>query len=168
MIFPRHEPLLHATHCGTSENSPQRAISPTLSAPLTLAEANMAGPGVNLATTKDGEAYNKLQRPPQHYLTSTAPPLPPTVARSAAASPVPPFKRKRDSAYPTPSQKRSRVEQEKGQGPNSLLVAAGRERVRDAASGMQIMLPGVDDEGHSSDGSTCDAIAYLRDVRQVT
>jgi hypothetical protein len=122
----------------------------------------MAGPGVNLATTKDGEAYNKLQRPPQHYLASTAPPRP------AAASPVPPFKRKSDSAYPTPSQKRSRVEQEKGQGPNSLLVAAGRERVRDAASGMQVMLPGVDDEGHSSDGSTCDAIAYLRDVRQVT
>jgi len=125
----------------------------------------MVGPGINLATTRDGEAYNKLQRPPQDYLTSTAPTLPPTKPLPASASSVPSNKRKRYNTYETPGQKRSRIAQAKADGTSSLLRGAGGERARDADCGMKITLPGLDDEGFSSDDSTGDAIAYLRTVR---
>lgn len=126
----------------------------------------MAGPGINLATTRDGEAYNKLQRPPQDYLASTAPPLPPSKPLQVDAYSSLSNKRKRD-AFLTPGQKRSRLAQAKADGTNSLRRGAGRERVRNADCGMQVTLPGLDDEGLFSDDSTGDAIAYLRTVRQV-
>ncbi|KAF2820009.1 hypothetical protein CC86DRAFT_471661 [Ophiobolus disseminans] len=118
----------------------------------------MVGPGINLATTKDGEMYNKLQRPSQTYLASTAPPLPPTKPLAASLSPSTTTKRKRECLDTSLGHKRSRLEERKaGMDVNRIL--------RGKDCGMQTTLPSLDDEEHSSDDSTCEAMAYLRSVR---
>jgi hypothetical protein len=111
------------------------------------------GPGINLATTKDGGIYNKLQRPEDYLMPATAPPplLPPKntpLADTAYTS-----KRKLEHANLSTTCKRTKV------------GAASKEQCRDVDCGMKTTLPGLDDERYSSDEGTSEALAYLRDVR---
>jgi hypothetical protein len=125
----------------------------------------MAGPGVNLAITKDGGTYNKLQRP-DNYLTSTTPLPPPK--KQPLADHIPStgaIKRKHEHADPASKYKRTRVGQDRSHGDTSDTWAAGKERLRGVENGMRTMLPGLDDEQHSVDGDIDEALAYLRDVR---
>lgn len=131
---------------------------------LNQAEIDMVGPGLNLATTKDGEAYNKLQRPSQNYLASTAPPLALAKPPPTDASPFASIKRKRSYADATTGHKRTRLEQRKTPLSTSL-AAASKEELRDPDCGMRTMLPILDDGELSSDSSTGEALAYLRSVR---
>ncbi|KAH7079245.1 hypothetical protein BKA63DRAFT_531913 [Paraphoma chrysanthemicola] len=110
----------------------------------------MAGPGVNLAVTKDGGSYNKLQRP-QDYLTVTAP-VPPLEDALPVQTPesTSQFKRKREPTDGGSTSKRKRQEQDTSQ---------------TDPCGMRTTLPGLDDEDFASDDSTNDAMAYLRSVR---
>jgi hypothetical protein len=110
----------------------------------------MAGPGVNLAVTKDGGSYNKLQRP-QDYLTVTtpAPPLEDALPVEAPES-TSQVKRKREPTDSSFTSKRKRQEQDMSQ---------------TDPCGMRTTLPGLDDDDFASDDSTNDAMAYLRSVR---
>jgi hypothetical protein len=114
----------------------------------------MGEPGANLAVTKDGGTYNKLQRPQDYMMPSTHPPpkaMPPKEAPRANTLPeTSASKRKRDQSNGTSNHKRTRVEQ------------GGEEELH---YGMRSLLPGLDDEGHSSDEGTIEALAYLRNVR---
>jgi len=116
----------------------------------------MATSGVNLAVTKDGETYNKLQRPAD-YLASTQSTLPPlaTVPSSAVTN----SKRKRDQNDESGS-KRLRNNR-------NIQGHKGRPRVPQAYQehGIQTVLPGLDGEEQLSDESTSEALAYLRSVR---
>ncbi|OAL57037.1 hypothetical protein IQ07DRAFT_675140 [Pyrenochaeta sp. DS3sAY3a] len=105
----------------------------------------MATSGANLAVTKDGGAYNKLRRP-DDYLMGTTAPLPPPLP--AARGPEKSSKRKWEQEV-TPDVKRPRPENKK----------YGED------TGMRTMLPSFEDEGQSSDESTKEALAYLRSVR---
>lgn len=155
----------HASDCG----GPPRALrirSITLEARLMhnrRQHPDMVGTGINLATTKDGEAYNKLQRPSQSYLASTAPPLPPTRSVSARYSPSTSIKRKQHSTDAPSAHKRTKVEGGNVQIKSSL---AGGIRKDDAADcGMRVLLPSFDDDEQSSEESMSEALAYLRSVR---
>ncbi|KAH7078550.1 hypothetical protein FB567DRAFT_572061 [Paraphoma chrysanthemicola] len=110
----------------------------------------MAGSGVNLAVTKDGGSYNKLQRP-QDYLTASAP-VPPLEDALPVETPesTSQFKRKREPTDGSSTSKRKRQVQD-----TSQLDSCG----------MRTTLPGLDDEDFASDDSTNDAMAYLRSVR---
>lgn len=103
----------------------------------------MADAGVNLAITRDGGTYNKLQRPDNYLMGATAqlPPLP------ALNAPQNSSKRKRDQEV-APDIKRARNENKKNE----------------EDLGMRTMLPSLDDEEHSDD-ATNEALAYLRSVR---
>jgi hypothetical protein len=124
----------------------------------------MAGSGVNLATTKDGGSYNKLQRP-TNYLTSGAIPPPKNALKPEAQNPTNASKRKREHADTDPKQKRTRTEQNAPPKPGPRPSAANNEQSRDTESGMRAMLPGLDDHEYSSDDGTSEALAYLRNVR---
>jgi hypothetical protein len=121
----------------------------------------MAGAGVNLATTKDGGSYNKLQRPTDYLMSSAIPPpknaITPETQNSTTAS-----NRKRKHTDTTTSQKRTKTEQQSAQ------FGEDREESHNTGSGMRAMLPGLDDHEYSSDDGTSEALAYLRNVRQVT
>ncbi|KAH8698069.1 hypothetical protein GQ44DRAFT_779267 [Phaeosphaeriaceae sp. PMI808] len=100
----------------------------------------MTGRGINLAVTKDGGAYNKLQRPHNYLSSATNPPLAPkNIPRTEAL----PAKRKHEHTAAISIYKRHKLEQEPGMRP----------------------VLGCDIEGHSSDGSIDEALTYLRDVR---
>lgn len=107
----------------------------------------MATSGANLAVTKDGGAYNKLRRPDDYLMGATAP-IPPPLP--AARGPEKSNKRKWEQEV-APGVKRPRPENNK----------YGED------TGMRTILPSFEDEGHSSDESTNEALAYLRNVRQV-
>jgi hypothetical protein len=123
----------------------------------------MVGPGVNNAVTKDGGAYNKLQRP-QDYLMSTTTPPPPKSATHIAA-PSPPFasKRKHENVGNALKYKRPRLEQEEKGNENPRAWAANKP-ARRTKFGIQLELPGLD-EDCSSDEGIGEALAYLREVR---
>jgi hypothetical protein len=110
----------------------------------------MAGSGVNLAITKDGGSYNKLQRPQDYLTANTAFPPPKDVSLVDVAGPTINPKRKREQTDGTSKSKRKRQEQ---------------ETVQTDLCGMRTTLPGLDDEDFASDDSTSNAIAYLRSVR---
>ncbi|KAF7444753.1 hypothetical protein A1F99_113060 [Pyrenophora tritici-repentis] len=116
----------------------------------------MANSGVNLAVTKDGETYNKLQRP-SDYLTSTQSTPPPLGAVSSSA--VTNSKRKRDQNDES-GNKRLRND-------GSVQNYKGRSRASQAYQehGIQTVLPGLDGEEQLSDESTGEALAYLQSVR---
>ena len=112
----------------------------------------MASTRANTAITKDGETYNKLQRP-DDYLISTTPCLPPKPIPFEIYS----NKRKRDREN-APGGKRSKMEG-KDEGKQARAVGSYEE------CGMRTILPGLDDEG--VDGEVDEAVAYLRGVRWV-
>lgn len=124
----------------------------------------MAGPGVNLATTKDGGAYNKLQRPADYLaLTANAPPR--DASSTESTPPTSASKRKRESEEDATEPKRTRASLDhKGPKPRHGSGEKGKPRVTE--SGMRALLPGLDEDGGSSDeGSMSEALAYLRNVR---
>lgn len=116
----------------------------------------MATSGLNLAVTKDGQSYNKLQRPAD-YLTSTQSTPPPLAAVSSSA--VTSAKRKREQ-NDEPGIKRPR---------NDRNTQNFKERQRAPQKhqehGIQTVLPGLDGEEQLSDESTGEALAYLHSVR---
>ncbi|KAF1841434.1 uncharacterized protein K460DRAFT_318378 [Cucurbitaria berberidis CBS 394.84] len=112
----------------------------------------MASPGVNLAVTKDGGVYNKLQRP-DNYLVPTTARLPPL---AAAVPPTPYTSKRKRGQDDVPGGKRARAEDKFAQ---TKSGSTGRE------CGMRTMLPGANEEEQLSDDSTSEALAYLRSVR---
>jgi len=116
----------------------------------------MATSGVNLAVTKDGETYNKLQRP-SDYLASTQSILPPLA--TVSSSTVTNSKRKRDQNDES-GNKRLRNDR-------NTQNCKGRLRAPQTYQehGIQTVLPGLDGEEQLSDESTSEALAYLRSVR---
>jgi hypothetical protein len=111
------------------------------------------GPGINLATTKDGGTYNKLQRPEDYLMPATAPPPLPPPKNTPLSDTAYTSKRKLEHANFSAARKRTKV------------GAASKEQCRDVDYGMKTTLPGLDDEQYSSDEGTSEALAYLRDVR---
>jgi len=113
----------------------------------------------NLAVTKDGQAYNKLQRP-DNYL-DPATPLPPSLP--AATPPTTHSSKRKLGKDATPGNKRFKA--------NGDRAYPAYDRTRLGASGppndcgMRTMLPGLDDEEQLSDDSMNEALAYLRGVR---
>lgn len=136
----------------------------------------MTSSGVNLAVTKDGGSYNKLQRP-DDFLASMSRPTP-TESLVAATPPAMQGKRKRDEADSTnvpvmnqvSGSKRTRMTKSAAQlnAGRNLVDSNDRSRgfgpARDC--GMRTTLPGLDDEdAQLSDESMSEALAYLRSVR---
>jgi hypothetical protein len=124
----------------------------------------MAGPGVNLATTRDGGSYNKLQRPQNYLMTGTTPTPPPKALLPEALAPTYTSKRKREDGGLQRNQ-RTRLERESVETPKSRPGSTSKERSRGTECGMRTILPGLDDEGQSSDEGVSEALAYLRNVR---
>lgn len=119
---------------------------------LTAPLVSMASRGVNSAVTKDGETYNKLQRPEDYLIPTTSRPQPIVAASPLATHPS---KRKRGQDAATGSK---RVRAEHGVAQPNIWGPVGE-------CGMRTMLPGVDDDEQLSDDSTREALAYLRSVR---
>ena len=117
--------------------------------------AKMSNLGVNLAVTKDGETYNKLQRP-DGYLISTQPP--PT--SPPPASPTTYSGKRKCAQEEVPEVKRARIER-------NTAHSKRRPRVLDSYQeyGTRTVLPGLDGEEQLSDESTSEALAYLHSVR---
>ncbi|KAF2648682.1 hypothetical protein K491DRAFT_684501 [Lophiostoma macrostomum CBS 122681] len=134
----------------------------------------MSPAGVNMATTQNGDKYNKLKRPDD---------APASAPHPAAIVPAPlpsiqPAKRTFDEAGLTdtgtdeePHSKRTRV-------PNGVSKTASQHtpplfkagatnvwRPFNMQCGMQSMFPGMVDDEYLSDESTNEALAYLRSVR---
>ncbi|KAH7381668.1 hypothetical protein BKA66DRAFT_570794 [Pyrenochaeta sp. MPI-SDFR-AT-0127] len=112
----------------------------------------MATTNLNFAVTKDGETYNKLQRP-DDYLTSPTSHPPPRIATTF----LPGHQNKRKRGQNDASGNKRMKEEHNLSRPNN----GGPVR----ECGMRAMLPGVDDDEQHSDNSTNEAIAYLRSVR---
>ncbi|KAF1838479.1 hypothetical protein BDW02DRAFT_585759 [Decorospora gaudefroyi] len=111
----------------------------------------MATAGVNLATTKDGETYNKLQRPAD-YLTSTTPHAPSVTTVPSAIVHSGKRKREQDSGY---GSKRART------GCNAADSTNTNGRLR---AGVRTALPVLDEEEQPSDEFSREASAYIRGV----
>jgi hypothetical protein len=124
----------------------------------------MAGSGVNMATTKDGGSYNKLQRPENYLISSTAPTPPPKALLPEVLASTHTNKRKREDGGSQRNQ-RTRLEREPVEMLKSRPGSTSKERSRGLECGMRSILPGLDDEGQSSDEGVREALAYLRNVR---
>jgi hypothetical protein len=124
----------------------------------------MAGSGVNQAVTKDGDTYNKLQRPQDYLTASTVPPRPwkSPLPDSAFAG-----KRKRGQTDASSQHKRARVEQRAAQKEKVGDSDKNNKRSRIREGGLIAALPGLDDEEHAPDDSLDDALAYMRSVRYI-
>jgi hypothetical protein len=125
----------------------------------------MVGPGLNLAITKDGGSYNKLQRPQDYLMPSTHPPPPKATPPINTISPTSASKRKRDQANGTSNNKRTRLEHDDKEVGNDRTWTSSKDKPRGTDCGMRSLLPGLDDEEHTSDDGASEALAYLRDVR---
>lgn len=116
----------------------------------------MAGPRVNLAVTKDGETYNKLQRPGDF------------LEKSAALVPMNERKREHTTASPASCNKRSKT-QHLDSIANSSQSSSDKHQYRSACPisecGMRMTLPIDEVDEEYSDDSTGEALAYLRSVR---
>jgi hypothetical protein len=126
----------------------------------------MAGSGVNFAITKDGGAYNKLQRPQDYLMTATALPPPKNATHGGAPSQTSTSKRKHENADNTLKHKRSRPKREEAENVDSRPGTANKSSRR-TKFGIQVELPGLDGDC-SSDDDIGEALAYLRSVRYVT
>lgn len=115
----------------------------------------MSTVGVNLAVTKDGESYNKLQRP-DGYLMSTQPPS----ISSSTASPTAYGSKRKCAQEEAVGVKRARI---------ARITAHPKNRPRAVDSyqeyGTRTVLPGLDGEEQSSNETTSEALAYLHGVR---
>lgn len=122
--------------------------------------AVMAGPRANLAVTKDGETYNKLQRPDDF------------LDRSAGFDQINDRKRERaavdrPNAGPASGNKRAKTHHTIS-ATNFLQSSNDKHQYRGVGPvsecGMRMTLP-VDEEDQHSDDSMGEALAYLRSVR---
>jgi hypothetical protein len=127
--------------------------------------AAMVGPGLNLAVTKDGGTYNKLQRPQDYLLASTRPPPPKATPPASTLSSTSASKRKPDHADDISKHKRTRLGHGDEKVDNPRTWTSSKERPRGIDCGMRSLLPGLDDEEYTSDDGISEALAYLRDVR---
>lgn len=127
----------------------------------------MAGSGVNLATTKDGGTYNKLQRPQDYLMATTNLPPRKSAPRASASSLTFAGKRKHDPADNTFKHKRARPEEEEQGADDFSDWAASNKRSRRTQNGILLELPGLEGDCSSDDGIG-EALAYLRDVRYVS
>jgi hypothetical protein len=125
----------------------------------------MAGSGVNLATTRDGGSYNKLQRPENYLMPATAPAPPPKALLPEALALTYTSKRKREHDGGVQRNQRTKLERESEETLRSRPGSTSKERSRGTECGMRTILPGLDDESHSSDEDVSEALAYLRSVR---
>jgi uncharacterized protein YcbK (DUF882 family) len=134
----------------------------------------MSRSGVNLAVTRDGGTYNKLQRPDDYVaalVSKTSPGKVPVPATSSAATP---HKRKLEDADMSdaasddePESKRSKEEGAAALSPvtaKPISVDPRRIKRRVHDCGMQSMFPELEND-ESSDEATVEALAYLRSVR---
>lgn len=118
----------------------------------------MAEHNENLATTKDGEIYNKLQRPAD-YGTVTSGSLPSLASPKPSASSA--MKRKHD-VYALSGRKRQKS--------NSTFTGNAKNNETRRAPGpvgdcgMRTTLPCLDD-GEQTGDTMAEALAYLRSVR---
>ena len=121
----------------------------------------MAGPRTNLAVTKDGEAYNKLQRPSDFLDQSVALKLPNERKRERGALNTP-------AAGPLPGSKRAKT-QHVGPLAKDVQPSDRRNQYRGGGAiadcGMRTTLPIDEEEAQHTDDSCGDALAYLRSVR---
>ena len=134
----------------------------------------MSRPGVNLAVTSDGGAYNKLRRPDDLVAGLTSQALNEEGSVPAMPSAANSYKRKIGAADITdsdsdgePERKRSKEERVfEASHATAKPIAADPRRVKRPVRdcGMQSMFPGLDEE-ESSDETTMEALAYLRSVR---
>ncbi|KAI8937571.1 hypothetical protein NX059_005286 [Plenodomus lindquistii] len=125
----------------------------------------MATTHSNLAVTRDGETYNKLSRP-DDYLTSTTPLLPPLSPAVRPLAQSNKRKRGRDATVNSKSSKRTKDAEVS----TCLDDNADKRDKKDkwwstGDYGMRTILPGVDDDVESTEGSIDEAMAYLRSVR---
>lgn len=120
----------------------------------------MAGPRANLAVTKDGEAYNKLQRPDDYF------------DRSAVANQANERKRERTAidksfAHSDSGNKRTKTHHT-GSVASASQSSTDRHQYRSAGliseCGMRMTLP-IDEGDENLDNSMGEALAYLRSVR---
>lgn len=112
----------------------------------------MASSGLNSAVTKDGEVYNKLQRPDDYLDAATCRPPP-----LATANPPAPYSSKRKRGQVAASgRKRTRA------GVIFVRTNAGHTTEE---GGMRTVLSAGSEEEQLSDDSTSEALAYLRSVR---
>jgi hypothetical protein len=125
----------------------------------------MAGSGVNLATTRDGGSYNKLQRPENYLMSSITVPPPAKAQLTDALSSTHASKRKREQDSDISRNQRVRLGKDAAEMEKPRPGNTNKERQRGTDCGMRTMLPGLDDEGNSSDEGIGEALAYLRDVR---
>lgn len=123
----------------------------------------MAGPRTNLAVTKDGETYNKLQRPDDFLNQSAAPKQANERKRERGALDAP-------VAELFAVNKRAKT-QHVGPTTRALQPSNDRQQYRSGGAiadcGMRTTLPIDDEEAQYSDDSLGDALAYLRSVRSV-
>ena len=122
--------------------------------------AGMAGPRTNLAVTKDGGTYNKLQRPDNLFDELTA---------SKANE------RKRERAAVDAPTSVSRLEnkraktQHSGSTAAALSISNNSPQYRSGAPvgecGMRMTFPIDEEDAQDSDDSLGEALAYLRSVR---
>lgn len=120
----------------------------------------MAGPRANLAVTKDGETYNKLQRP-ENYLNGTA--------ISSKAD-----ERKRELAAVDDPTTETISKNKRAKTTHVAATASNFSRSNDkhpyrnntqiADYGMRSTLP-IDDEAAEHSDDSLEAFAYLRSVR---
>jgi hypothetical protein len=107
--------------------------------------------------SRHGRVWRKLQRPQDYLMSAITAPPPKKLPIADTTSSTSASKRKREHANATPKHKRTRLEQD----------STSKERTRVIDCGMRTILPGLDDEEHSSDDSIGEALAYLRNVRLV-
>lgn len=123
--------------------------------------AGMAGPRANLAVTKDGGTYNKLQRPDDLFDESTA--MRKTNERKRDRAAV-----DRSIVGPASGNKRAKA-QHSGPAPAAPQSSSDSRQYRSAAPvgecGMRMTLPIDEEEAQYSDDSMGEALAYLRSVR---
>jgi hypothetical protein len=134
----------------------------------------MSRSGVNLAVTRDGGTYNKLQRPDDYVEALVSNSLPGEIAVPATSSAANSHKRKLEDADNSdaasddePESKRPKEEGAAESAPikaKPISVDPRRIRRRVHDCGMQSMFPELDDD-ESSDDATVEALAYLRNVR---
>ncbi|KAH6620156.1 hypothetical protein C7974DRAFT_399013 [Boeremia exigua] len=121
----------------------------------------MAGPRANLAVTKDGEPYNRLQRP-DNLLHEHAPMNKATERKRERAAVDRPMTR------PTSANKRAKMNHPESTANSSPLLSdsyRNRSAATVAECGMRFTLPIEEDQAQDSDDSLGEALAYLRSVR---
>ncbi|KAL6712583.1 hypothetical protein ACN47E_000460 [Coniothyrium glycines] len=120
----------------------------------------MTTASANLAVTKDGDAYNKLQRPDDYHVALSAN-HPPLVDNQKTA--VPSAAKRQRNSHVAAGRKRQKMNGYSSRQKEGNY--ASRSHGPAADCGMRTMLPGLDNEDHFADGSIAEALAYLRGVR---